>query len=256
MRPSLRLGLWVTLVAFVGIAVSGDIQARIMTEQQPMKMAAAEALYNTSAPASFSIFTIGSLDGSEEVWSVRIPRLLSLLATQSPDGEVEGINNIQSRYEQTYGPGDYRPIIPVTYWTFRLMIGFGALAALAALVGLWLTRRGRLPDRPWVWRAGAAAVVLPFLANSAGWVFTEMGRQPWTVFGQFQTGDSVSPSVGAGMVATSLVAFTVLYGVLAVVEVWLLAKFVRSGPPTEAEALSDLQPPTTDEGEAAVSLVY
>jgi cytochrome d ubiquinol oxidase subunit I len=256
MRPSLRVGLWVTLVASIGILVSGDIQARIMTEQQPMKMAAAEALYDTSAPASFSIFTIGSLNGSEEIWSVRIPHLLSLLATQSTDGEVAGINDIQAQYERTYGPGDYRPTIPVTYWMFRLMIGFGALAALVALVGLWLTRRGRLPDHPWVWRVGFAAVALPFLANSAGWIFTEMGRQPWTVFGQFQTSESVSPAVGAGTVATSLSSFTLLYGALAVVEVWLIARFVKAGPPTEEEALADLEPPLSDDGEPSVSLVY
>jgi cytochrome bd ubiquinol oxidase subunit I len=256
MRPSLRVGFWVTLIASIGIVVSGDIQARIMTEQQPMKMAAAEALYDTSAPASFSIFTIGSLNGSEEIWSVRIPRLLSLLATQSSTGEVEGINDIQAQYEQTYGPGDYRPIIPVTYWTFRLMIGFGVVAGLIALVGLWLTRRGRLPDHPWVWQVGLAAVALPFLANSAGWIFTEMGRQPWTVFGRFQTRDSVSPTVGAGTVTTSLLAFTLLYGALAVVEIGLIVKFVKAGPPTEEEALADLKPPLSDDGEPSVSLVY
>jgi cytochrome d ubiquinol oxidase subunit I len=250
MRPSLRLGLWVTLVASVGLVATGDIQARVMTDQQPMKMAAAEALYETAAPASFSLFTIGTLDGSEELWSVRIPRLLSLMSTGTAGGEVEGIDDLQARYEQQYGAGtDYRPNIPVSYWSFRLMIGFGAVAALISLAGLWLTRGGRLPDRRRVWQVGLVAIALPYLANSAGWIFTEMGRQPWSVFGVLQTSDSVSPSVGAGSVITSLATFTVLYGVLAVVAVWLLAKHVKAGPPSEVEA-------TGEESEHEVSLVY
>jgi cytochrome d ubiquinol oxidase subunit I len=129
------------------------------------------------------------------------------------------------------------------------MIGFGAVAALISLAGLWLTRGGRLPDRRRVWQVGLVAVALPYLANSAGWIFTEMGRQPWSVFGVLQTSDSVSPSVGAGSVITSLATFTVLYGVLAVVAVWLLAKHVKAGPPSEVEA-------TGEESEHEVSLVY
>lgn len=256
MRPSLRLGLWVTLIAAIGLLVSGDLQSRVMTEQQPMKMAAAEALYETEAPASFSVFTIGSLDGTEELWSLRVPNLLSFLATGSPDGEVEGIETLQAEYEEAYGPGDYRPVIPVTYWSFRLMIGFGMLLGGIALVGLWLTRRGRLPGNPWVWRIGLASLALPYLANSTGWIFTEMGRQPWTVFSVLQTSDSVSPSVGSGSVVASLTSFTVLYGILLAVAVWLVAKSVRTGPPSGPDALADLIPPADDESEPEVSLVY
>jgi cytochrome d ubiquinol oxidase subunit I len=230
-RPGLKLGAWVVLIAGIGVLITGDLQARIMTEQQPMKMAAAEALYNTSKPAGFSLFTIGSLDGREEVASVRIPSLLSFMATGSPGGEVEGINNLRSEYAERYGPGDYTPYVPVTYWSFRLMIGFGGLAMLVALAALWATRRGRAPTNRWLWRAAIAAIGMPLAANSFGWIFTEMGRQPWTVFGVFKTADSVSPSVGAGSVATSLIVLTVLYGLLAVVEVGLFVKYARAGAP-------------------------
>src|SRR5690606_34772485 len=132
MRPSIRIRLVVTLIAALGTVVTGDLQARLMTEQQPMKMAAAEALYETSAPASFSLFTIGTLDGSQELFSIRVPGVLSFMATGTFDGEVEGINDLQAAAERAHGPGDYRPMIPVTYWTFRLMIGFGLLAGLVA----------------------------------------------------------------------------------------------------------------------------
>ncbi|HEX6472138.1 MAG TPA: cytochrome ubiquinol oxidase subunit I [Streptosporangiaceae bacterium] len=234
-RRTLRLGLITSFVAIVGVSVTGDIQARIMDTQQPMKMAAAEALYETSAPASFSLFTIGSLSGSEEVWSVRVPRLLSLMAKASPDGQVAGINDIQRQYEQRYGPGSYKPYIPVTYWSFRLMMGFGFLAGLLALGGLWLTRRGRLPTGRWFYRAGLASLALPYLANTMGWIFTEMGRQPWTVAGVLRTRDSVSPAVGTASVVTSLTVFTLLYAALAVVAAVLMVRQVRSGPSGEDE---------------------
>jgi cytochrome d ubiquinol oxidase subunit I len=242
-RPSLRLALWTVAVSGLLVAVTGDVQARIMTEQQPMKMAAAEALYGTSGSASFSVFTIGTLNGSREVVSLRIPGALSLLATGSPGGTVEGINDIQRAYEQRYGPGDYKPLIPVTYWSFRLMIGLGMIAFLIGVLGLWLTRGGRTPRSRWFWRLAIWSVSLPLLANSFGWIFTEVGRQPWTVFGVLRTGDSVSPSVGAGTVVTSLAVFTVLYGVLAVVELYLMIRYAKAGPPLVAPESTEADRP-------------
>jgi cytochrome d ubiquinol oxidase subunit I len=180
--------------------------------------------------------------------SVRIPSLLSFMATGSPGGEVEGINNIQQAYEQKYGPGDYTPYVPVTYWSFRLMIGFGGLAMLVALAALWATRRGRAPTSRWLWLASIASIGMPLAANSFGWIFTEMGRQPWTVFGVFKTAQSVSPSVGAASVATSLIVLTLLYGVLAVVEVGLFIRYARAGAP-EIE-------PETDDADRPLAFAY
>ncbi|WP_433414470.1 cytochrome ubiquinol oxidase subunit I [Microtetraspora malaysiensis] len=230
-RKAMRIGLAVSLASGIAVAATGDLQARLMTEQQPMKMAAAEALYETSAPASFSLFTLGTPDGSEELWSLRVPNVLSFMATGDLNGSVEGINDLQKEYVAKYGPGDYRPSIPVTYWTFRLMIGFGALASLLALVGLWLTRKGRTPGSQWFYRAALAAMALPFLANAAGWIFTEMGRQPWSVYGVLRTAASVSPGVDVPTVAISLAAFTIVYAVLAVITAIIMARHVKAGPP-------------------------
>ncbi|NMO88226.1 cytochrome ubiquinol oxidase subunit I [Actinomycetospora sp. TBRC 11914] len=239
-RSSLRVALWTVVVAGLGAVVTGDLQARLMTQQQPMKMAAAEALYQTSSPASFSLFTIGSLDGSQELWSIRLPKVLSFMATGSPDGTVEGIDNIQADSVARFGPGDYVPNIPVAYWSFRVMIGFGILALLLALVGLWLQRGGRVPGQRWFAGLALAGIGFPVVANSVGWIFTETGRQPWVVYGQMTTASGVSPSVGPWTVATSLIVFTVLYGVLAVVEVGLLVRYARRGP--------DPVPPPAPEG--------
>jgi cytochrome d ubiquinol oxidase subunit I len=199
-----------------------------------MKMAAAEALYNTTDNASFSLFTIGSLNGSQELWSVRVPYLLSLIATFDPHGTVQGINNVERAYDKKYGPGSYKPVIPVTYWSFRFMIGFGSLAALLALLGLWLTRRGRIPRSRWFYRAAIWGVALPYLASTMGWIFTEMGRQPWTVFGLLTTGQSDSPGVTASSVIISLTVFTLLYATLAGIAWWLTIQHVKAGAPAEA----------------------
>jgi cytochrome d ubiquinol oxidase subunit I len=232
MRPSLLLGLWTSLAACALTVVTGDIDGKIMTEQQPMKMAAAEALYHTSQPASFSLFTIGSLDGRSEVWSLRLPGVLSFLATGSFHGQVQGIDNVQAAEVAKYGPGVYTPVIPVTYWSFRLMIGFGLLAGLVALAGIWLTRRGRTPapERRWFYRAAVWSLVCAPVASSFGWIFTEMGRQPWSVYGVLATRQSVSPTVGAGTIATSLIVLTLLYAGLAVIEVGLTLRTARRGP--------------------------
>ena len=235
-RRVLRMGLGITLAAAVATAVTGDVQARLMDSQQPMKMAAAEALYNTESPASFSLFTIGSLNGSKELWSVRVPELLSLIATLNPHGTVQGINNVERAYVRKYGPGDYKPVIPVTYWSFRLMVGMGLLAGLLALAGLWLTRRRRdLPRSGWFYRLGLWGVVLPYLGTTSGWIFTEMGRQPWTVFGVLTTRQSVSPGVTASSVIISMTVFTLLYATLAIIAGRLAFQHVRDGLPAEAD---------------------
>ncbi|MCK2215912.1 cytochrome ubiquinol oxidase subunit I [Actinomadura sp. ATCC 31491] len=234
-RPAARLALAVSLAAAVGVSLSGHWQAQIMTEQQPMKMAAAEALWEDESSAGFSLFAVGDVENGRNHVNLQIPYGLSLLATNTTDGKVEGINDIQARYQALYGPGDYRPVVGLAYWSFRLMIGFGALAALLAAAGLWLTRRGRLPAGRWAYRLAMLGIGLPFLANSLGWIFTEMGRQPWTVFSLMRTAAAVSPGADVPSVAITLAGFTLVYAVLAVIEVRLLIKFIKRGAQEEIE---------------------
>lgn len=229
MRTALRLGLLLNIVAFVGVGLSGDQLGLVMVQTQPMKMAAAEALYQTTSGASFSLFSLGTPDGTSEIFSIRVPYLLSFLSTHDFAGTVEGINDLQAQYEQQFGPGEYTPIIWVTYWSFRWMIGLGALSALISVVGLWLTRGGRAVSSL-AWKIAIWSAPVPLLAILVGWTFTEMGRQPWIVFGLMRTEDGVSPGVTGLEVLISLIAFTLIYGALAVVEFKLIVRAAVDGP--------------------------
>lgn len=239
MYPSLRFGLWTTLIGGAGTVLSGDGLGLAMVQTQPMKMAAAEALYNTTKNASFSLFTWGTPDGKSELFSIRIPNLLSFLSTHTWDGEVEGLRNLNAEYIAKYGAEtgltDFMPTLWITYWAFRWMIGLGILAAIVAVVGLWLTRKGKINLPKWAWTFAIWSAPLPLLAISIGWMFTEMGRQPWIVFRLMPTASGVSPGVGVFEVLTSLIAFTAIYAVLAVVEFKLLLAAVKAGPVDEQE---------------------
>jgi len=255
-QRSARMAAIYGAIGVVAVALVGHSQAQHMVEAQPMKMAAAEALYDSvpeGVGAPFSIITVGTLDGQHEVWAITVPKLLSYLSTGTLDGAVEGINDLQAEYEITYAGNelteqdDYRPIIPITYWTFRLMMGFGfAAMGIAALALFWLWKGKPMEHRLWYW--GAVAVMfLPLIANSWGWIFTEMGRQPWLVFGLMGTSSGVSPGTTVAEVATTMIGFTVLYGVLAVIEVGLIIRYTRAGaPPYDGESL-DPQDRTDDQ---------
>jgi cytochrome d ubiquinol oxidase subunit I len=253
-RPAMRLGILTTLVGGLGLVLSGDSLGKVMTATQPMKMAAAEALYQTTFNAPFSVLTIGTLDGREGTPIIEVPGLLSYFATGSLQGEVQGINDLNAQYNALYGPGEYVPYIPLTYWSFRAMIGFGLLAVAMAVIVWWCTRRGRMPRHRLFWPVAMSMSVTPFLANSAGWIFTEMGRQPWVVFSLYQTSDAVSPRVGLPTVMASFVGFTLVYLVLAVVALKLFLTFAKAGPPDEKGALATSSP--SDDPEQPMAFAY
>jgi cytochrome d ubiquinol oxidase subunit I len=263
-RSSLRLGGWVGVVAFAALAVTGDMQGKLMFEQQPMKMASAEALCHTEQPASFSIVALGDVrdENCEDVKTFTVPALLSFLAHNDFSTEVKGVQDLVTEYQQRYGshypddpalgelagkPIDYVPNLPVTYWGFRIMIGFGAVSAGAGVLALWFTRKGRIPDGKWFPWMGLLGIATPFIANSAGWIFTEMGRQPFVVVPNpsgvdgvwMFTAQAVS-RLSVGEALTSLIALTTIYAVLAVVEFYLMRKYVRGG-------IEGVMPPKRDD---------
>lgn len=262
---SLRIGAVVAIVGFAGVAFTGDLQGKLMFNQQPMKMAAAEAACETGT--GFSVLAIGDLTAKncdQVVNIIEIPGLLSFLANGDFTTEVTGVNDLIPTYQAKYGtsiPDDaiygdragqtinYVPVMAVTYWGFRIMIGFGALAAFAALVALWLTRKGTVPRSKNLMRLALLGILAPFGANAAGWIFTEMGRQPFVVApnpnpsgvdGVYMfTAAAMSPGVTAGELLFSVISLTLVYAVLLVVEVTLLVKYVRGGV---AAAMPELDP--------------
>ncbi|MFD7704765.1 cytochrome ubiquinol oxidase subunit I [Streptomyces caelestis] len=266
MRTSLRLGLVTLAVGGLFTAVSGDTLGKVMYEQQPMKMAAAEALWDGEEPAPFSVFAYGDVDEGHNEVALEIPGLLSFLAHSDFESYVPGINDTNEALREKFGPGDYKPIVPVAYWGFRWMIGFGMASFSLGLLGLWLTRKKFLlpaahrtgeDEVPRLvllkkplgsrltrlyWLLALWTMAFPLIANSWGWIFTEMGRQPWVVYGVMRTEDAVSPGVSTAEVITSMSVFTLLYAVLAVIEVKLLVKYVKAGPPELSDF--DLNPPT------------
>ncbi len=252
---SLRIGAVVAMISFAGTSITGDLQGKLMFEQQPMKMAAAEAACHDGT--GFSVLSVGNLGSKncdEIVALIEIPGILSFLANGDFTTEVKGVNSLLGEYQSKYGTtlpdnpiyGDragteieYVPVMEVTYWGFRMMIGFGGIAAFAALLALWVTRKGTVPTSRGLMRLAVFGILAPFGANAAGWIFTEMGRQPFVVApnpdfaGVDQvfmfTAAAVSPGVSAAEILTSLVVLTAIYAVLLVVEVKLLVKYVRGG---------------------------
>ena len=214
----------------------------IITEQQPMKIASAEALWNTEKSASFSLFQIGGFSQSDPdpSFSIEIPGLLSFLATNSFNGTVEGLNQVNADEQAQYGPGNYIPDVHLTYWSIRIMAYAGSLSLLVALLGWLLWRRGRFDTTRWYLRLAIGAIALPFISSAAGWVFTEAGRQPWAVQGLLKTADAVTPSLTTGQAIFSLAVFISLYLALGVTDFWLMRRYARrdlpdAAPPAEAE---------------------
>ena len=237
-RHAARLGAVVTLVAGLGVAISGDFQGKVMTDVQPMKMAAAEALYETTPEgecAPFSVLTVAGLGGENPTHVLEIPCLLSFLGTGTWDGQVQGMVDLENEYRESFGDGEltqadtYIPPIAMTYWNFRLMMGAGFFAMGVAAWALWATRGDRVPMQRWVKPLLVLTPLATILGHSFGWIFTEIGRQPWVVFGEMATQTAVSPTVGTADVVTSMSVFTLLYGALAVVEVRLLLEYIRRG---------------------------
>jgi cytochrome d ubiquinol oxidase subunit I len=242
---SARLALIVLVPAILFTMLVGDELGVIEAKYQPMKIAAAEAQWTTCQPCSFSLFQIGGgNDDQTPTQILEIPHLLSLLATNHWDGKVIGLNPLQSQYVSTYGPGYYVPNVFIQYWAMRVMAYAGVLVFLLGLWGLWLIRRKKLAiSRLFLWVAVWAAV-LPFLMNTAGWLLTESGRQPWIVQGIMLTKNGISPTVSTTMLIISLAGFVVLYAVLATVDLLLMLKYSREQlPPARDDADVDAPVP-------------
>ncbi|WP_438433169.1 cytochrome ubiquinol oxidase subunit I [Gorillibacterium sp. sgz500922] len=220
------------LIGFFGVAFSGHAQAQYLVQTQPMKMAASEAQWGKSGdPAGWNLIAAIDTEGKKNDFEINIPGLLSFLSYSKFSGEVKGINELQAEYTQKYGEANYIPPVRTTFWSFRIMIAAGVISFLLFAYGLYLHWKKKMDNAPkWFSMAAVYAISMPFIANTAGWVMTEIGRQPWTVFGLMRTEDSVSPSVTAGQVLFSVISFTTIYAILGILTAYLFVKVIKKGP--------------------------
>lgn len=231
-RSSFKLSIIIALVSSIAIAIFGHHQSQYLVKTQPMKMAAAEGLWETSAdPAPWTVIASIDPEKQENTFELKIPYLLSFLSYSKFSGSVPGMLDLQAEYEEKYGEGNYIPPVRTTFWSFRIMVGAGMLMIALAAYGAFLAIRKRMEKmKPWFMRAMIGALFLPFIANTAGWIMTEIGRQPWTVFGLLRTEDSVSPTVTSGDVLFSLISFSTIYLILLGVLIFLFVRTARRGP--------------------------
>lgn len=227
-KKSFRISIVVATVSAFFIMLTGHQQAQHLVTAQPMKLAAAEALWNTSEdPAPFTVFANINTEAKANSFELEVPYLLSFFSFNKFSGQVEGMNQLQAEYETKYGPGDYIPPVRTVFWNFRVMVVSGMIMVVLGLYGWWKSRKERMIENTWYLKAMVAAISLPFVANTAGWIMAEIGRQPWVVFGVMKTEDAVSPSVTAGEVLFSLISFSAIYAILAGVCAYLFVRVIR-----------------------------
>ncbi len=231
-RPAAKVALIVLVPASLANLWFGSHFGILVERLQPMKIAASEAQWSTCSHCPFSIFQTGGFTESNQTpsHSIEIPGLLSYLATGSFSGTVQGLNNLNQQYSRQYGPGNYKPPVRAIYWSMRVMAGVGTLIALIAVVSAFLLWKRRLERLRWFLWIAIANSLLPFVATSAGWVLTEVGRQPWIVQGLLKTSNANSPNVTTTWLGISLGVFIVLYLVLLVVDVWLMRRYAGIDP--------------------------
>lgn len=235
-QKSFKYSVVYGLIGVLAVCGIGHAQGQFLMDVQPMKMAAAEAHWETEDPASFVAIAAIDEEAGENTFSIEIPNMLSFMTYNSFSGEVKGIHDLQAEYEAQYGEGNYVPQVTPLFWSFRAMVGAGGLMVLLALIGVVLLKTGKLQNSKLYLKVMLFAMALPYIANTTGWLITEMGRQPWIVYGLQKTAEGISTVVPASYILISMVGFTLVYGILAVVDVMLLVKYGKKSPDALEEA--------------------
>jgi cytochrome d ubiquinol oxidase subunit I len=238
-RNAAKVALIIAIPVTLLQLIVGNRFGEAVTSAQSMKIAASEAQWNSCKPCGFSLIQFGGFTKNDEKpsFSITIPRLLSYMATGSFDGQVQGLNQLQAQEASRFGPGNYMPNVRVIYWSMRVMAFAGVLMFLIAAAGGWLYWKGRLERARWFQWTAIGAIALPYIAATAGWILTEMGRQPWIVQGLLKTSEANSPNVSTTWLGISLGVFITLYVVLGVVDFVLMRRYARTDPPAPQEEL-------------------
>ncbi len=223
---SLKIGAVFGLISLLLVIYIGDQQGKYLIKTQPMKMAAAEALWESRESAPLSVFAIIDEDKKENPVDIGIPNLLSFMSYNNFRHKVEGINQLQKGFEEEFGEGDYTPPVTLTYWSFRLMIYTGGLMLLVFAILVVAMIFKKTDKLHWLLKLSIFMLPLPYIANSTGWIMAEVGRQPWIVYRLLSVKDGVSKAVDGTSLLISLIGFILIYSVLAIVDVYLMKRHV------------------------------
>ncbi|MFA5872794.1 MAG: cytochrome ubiquinol oxidase subunit I [Anaerolineales bacterium] len=230
---------WAAAYALIGavmVGLVGDAHGKYLGKHQPMKIAAAEAIWDTADPADFVVVAVIDEEAGKNGFEIRVPNALSFLLYNRFTGEVKGLNELQEEAKAQYGDGNYIPPVALTFWSFRIMVGLGTLMVLLAFLAVVRPKVKFLNKSPLFLKALFLAMVLPYLASTFGWILTEEARQPWIVYGLQKVEEAVSPNLSAGTVLFSLILFTLLLGATVAVTGWLMYKYGTSDPKAEKAA--------------------
>lgn len=225
---TMKMGAIYTLVGLFAAMGSGHMHTQYLAEAQPMKLSAMEALWETEDPAPFAVMAVINEDEHKNDSEILIPGLFSFMLYNEPAGEVKGMNQLNAEYQAKYGPGDYYPDVTGLFTSFRLMTTCGGLMLfIAAVMGL-LAYKNKLMSATFLLKLMPIALIIPFITNSVGWYIAEAGRQPWIVVGLQKTADAVSPNITSTDVTISLVGFTLIYLVMAIIALKVAFNYIKN----------------------------
>lgn len=221
-KRSFRTAAVFGLASCLLVVLTGDFHAVEIAEVQPAKFAAMESVWETKRGAPMSLILIPDEQNERNrVEWLNIPKMLSLLAFHDPDAEIQGLKSF---------PKELRPPVWPTFLGFRLMVALGMMMTLVSLMGVYYSGKDDFEDRTFFLKVALFSLPMPYIAGQLGWIVSEVGRQPWIVYGVLKTADAVSKSISTAQVIASLLGFTILYGGLAVIDIFLLVKFSKKGP--------------------------
>jgi cytochrome d ubiquinol oxidase subunit I len=221
-KRSFKIGATFGVISSLLVFLTGDYHTVEVAKTQPTKFAAMESVWETKQGVGLNLLLIPNEEGEcNALEKICIPNMVSYLAFHVPNAEIKGLKEF---------PRELRPPVLPTFLSFRLMVGLGTFMLLASMLGFVLSWWGKLEDRTLFLKIMLLSIPAPYIAAQLGWIVAEVGRQPWIVYGVMKTSDAVSKSVSIAQVVISLAGFTLLYGGLGVIDIYLLAKVAKKGP--------------------------
>ncbi|MDF2875442.1 MAG: cydA [Sporomusa sp.] len=229
-RLSFRMGFICAAIATALVIGTGHIYTQYLGKSQPMKRAAMEALWETSDRAPFTVVALIDKPNNRNSYELSVPGLLSIMAGNHLDTRVQGMKDLQDSFTATYGPDEYIPPVALLFWSFRIMLFISIYLVVLLLVVYWYWRTQRLEASPFLLRTIMWSIPLPYIAHTAGWIITEVGRQPWIVYTLLRTEQGISKVVPLVNIGLTLAGYTVIYLAMTATAIYFMRKVIVAGP--------------------------